>query len=120
MKTAPANPVVHLELHTGDLPGARSFYEAVFGWRPETIKAGSQSYLGLALGESLDGGMVECGAPRPLWLPYVEVRELREVTERARDLGAGVMLEPREGPAGWRSVLTTGTAGEIALWQPKR
>jgi hypothetical protein len=30
-----------------------------------------------------------------------------------------VALEPREGPAGWRSVVTTGVGGEIAFWQPK-
>jgi hypothetical protein len=30
------------------------------------------------------------------------------------------MLSPREGPAGWRSVVSTPAAGEIALWQPKR
>jgi hypothetical protein len=28
-------------------------------------------------------------------------------------------MEPREGPAGWRSVVATPTAGEIAFWQPK-
>ena len=42
------------------------------------------------------------------------------MTERARDLGAAVLLEPREGPAGWRSVLATREGGEIALWQPKQ
>jgi predicted enzyme related to lactoylglutathione lyase len=30
-----------------------------------------------------------------------------------------VLLEPREGPAGWRSVITTPEAGQIALWQQK-
>jgi hypothetical protein len=41
------------------------------------------------------------------------------VTEHARGLGASVLLEPREGPAGWRSVVATRGGGEIALWQPK-
>ena len=30
-----------------------------------------------------------------------------------------VLLEPREGPAGWRSVVATPEGGEIAFWQPK-
>ena len=119
MKALPVNPVVHLELHTGDLRGARSFYEDLFGWRPETIRSGSQSYLALAMGESLDGGIVECGSRRPLWLPYVEVPRIAEFTEHAVALGASVMLEAREGPTGWRSVLTTQAGGEIALWEPK-
>ena len=41
-------------------------------------------------------------------------------TERATRLGAAVLLEPREGPAGWRSVVATTEAGEIALWQYKQ
>ena len=34
-------------------------------------------------------------------------------------LGASVLLAPREGPAGWRSVVATPDGGEIAFWQPK-
>jgi predicted enzyme related to lactoylglutathione lyase len=30
-----------------------------------------------------------------------------------------VVLEPREGPAGWRSVIAAPAGAEIALWQPK-
>ena len=43
-----------------------------------------------------------------------------EPTERARELGAAVVVNAREGPAGWRSVLDEPSAGEFALWQPKR
>ena len=48
--------------------------------------------------------IVQCGTHGPLWLPYVEVERIDEVTERARLAGGLVCLEPREGPAGWRSV----------------
>jgi len=41
------------------------------------------------------------------------------MTERARLLGATVLLEPREGPAGWRSVVAAPAGAELALWQPK-
>jgi predicted enzyme related to lactoylglutathione lyase len=120
MVRAPSHPVVHLELHTGDLPAARAFYAHLCGWRPEQIDTRHGSYLAIAMGGGLDGGVVECATRRPLWLPYVEVREIAETTDRARALGASVLLEPREGPAGWRSVVTTPAAGEIAFWQPKR
>lgn len=116
---APTNPTVHLELHTGNLPCAVAFYTRLFGWHAETIEVGSSSYLGLELGDGIDGGVVECGTERPLWLPYVEVADIAEATERARLLGASVRLEPREGPAGWRSVLSSPTGAEVALWQPK-
>ena len=53
-------------------------------------------------------------------LPYVEVAEIGAATEGARASGAAVLLESREGPTGWRSVIATPAGGEIALWQPKR
>jgi predicted enzyme related to lactoylglutathione lyase len=113
-------PIVHLELHTGDLPAARALYARLCGWRSERIEAGSGSYLALELGGGLGGGIVECETRRPLWLPYVEVPDIREATERARALGASVVLSPREGPAGWRSVVATQSGAELAFWQPKR
>ncbi len=114
-----SHPVVHLELHTGDLPRACAFYARLCGWRPELVHAGESSYLALAMGGALDGGVVECGTARPLWLPYVEVHDVGEATQRARGLGAAVLLEPREGPAGRRSVVTSPAGGEVALWEPK-
>jgi predicted enzyme related to lactoylglutathione lyase len=120
MNSASTNPVVHLELHTGDLPRACSFYAQLCGWRPEQIEAGALSYLALGLGDRVSGGAVECPTQRPLWLPYVEVAEIAAVTERARGLGAKVLLAPREGPAGWRSVVAAPAGGEVAFWQPKR
>ena len=114
-----ANPVVHLELHTGNLSGARDYYTGLCGWRPERIDAAGRSYQALELGGGFGGGIVECEARRPLWLPYVEVTDVAGITDQARQLGASVLLEPREGPAGWRSVVSAPAAGEIAFWQPK-
>ena len=119
MKPLRSNPVVHLELHTGDLPQASGLYAELCGWRPERIETRAGSYLSLELGGGFGGGIVECGTARPLWLPYVEVAEIAEATDRAGKLGASVLLEPREGPAGWRSVVSTPCGGEIAFWQPK-
>jgi predicted enzyme related to lactoylglutathione lyase len=111
--------VVHLELHTGDMACASAYYAQLCGWRPEQIDTANGSYHALGLGGGFDGGIVECGARRALWLPYVEVDQIDATTDRARKLGASVLLEPREGPAGWRSVVATPAGGEIAFWQPK-
>jgi predicted enzyme related to lactoylglutathione lyase len=112
--------VVHLELHTSDLERAGAFYAELCGWRPERIDTRDGSYHALELGGGLGGGIVECGAERSLWLPYVEVRDAAAATDHARLCGGSVLLEPREGPAGWRSVVSTPAGGEIAFWQPKR
>jgi uncharacterized protein len=91
-----SHPVVHLELHTGDLPCASAFYSRLLRWRTERIDAGVSSYLALEFGGGFGGGIVECGTRRPVWLPYVRVDRVDELTERARGLGASVLLEPRE------------------------
>ena len=119
MPHAPA-PLIHLELHTGDLAGAARFYSGLCGWRAERVHTRAGPYVALALGGRVGGGGVECAVPHPLWLPYVEVPEIHAATERARELGARVALDAREGPAGWRSVIATPAGGELALWQRKR
>lgn len=120
MHMSSPRPVVHLELHTGDQARAGAFYANLLGWRRELIDAGSASYLALELGVGFGGGIVECGTARPLWLPYVEVDMIEQSTRHARQLGASVLLTPREGPGGWRSVISAPHCGELALWQPKR
>jgi predicted enzyme related to lactoylglutathione lyase len=75
--------------------------------------------MALDLASGLGGGIVECGTRRATWLPYVQVSRIDTATDLARRLGATVLLGPREGPAGWRSVISTAEAGEIALWQQK-
>ena len=112
--------VVHLELHTSDLDGACALYRELLGWESERIASHRGVYQSLEMGGELCGGVVDCGVARAVWLPYVEVDRIAAATDHARVLGAAVTLEPREGPAGWRSVITTPAGGELALWQPKR
>jgi predicted enzyme related to lactoylglutathione lyase len=111
--------VVHLELHTHDRLRASAFYSELLRWRTERIDVRSGRYHALVLGGELDGGIVECDTRRATWIPYVQVDHVGETTERARGLGARVLLEPREGPAGWRSLIATPEGGAIAFWQPK-
>jgi predicted enzyme related to lactoylglutathione lyase len=113
------HPIVHLELHTSDLAQARSLYSELLRWRPEPIDTDSGSYLALQHGGHLGCGIVECDTPRAVWLPYVEVDRIEHATAHAAELGATVLLDPREGPAGWRSVVATPAGGEIAFWQQK-
>jgi predicted enzyme related to lactoylglutathione lyase len=122
MGDEPRAALVHLELHTGDRSGAEALLREVCGWRTERVAAGSGLYQAFDddLGGAVGGGIVECRTRRSLWLPYVEVDGIAEATQRARRRGASILLEPREGPAGWRSVVATSAGAELALWQPKR
>ncbi len=79
----------------------------------------------MEMGDGVCGGIVECPVRGPVWLPYVEVDEIAATTDRARALGAAVLLEPREGPVGWRGVLATpfggrsrsGSRGNCGAWR---
>jgi predicted enzyme related to lactoylglutathione lyase len=113
------NPVVHLELHTGDLAGACATYAQMCSWDSEQLRTDSGDYTALALGGRVAGGIVQCPVRRAMWLPYVRVHEIRAAIARAVALGAEVLLGPREGPAGWRAVVSTAAGGEVAFWQPK-
>jgi predicted enzyme related to lactoylglutathione lyase len=119
MRSPCLDPVVHLELHTGNRAHASDFYTRLFSWHAETVAVAHCTYHALKLGDRIEGGIVEHDSEGSLWLPYVEVADLVEVTERALGLGAVVVLEPREGPVGWRSILAVPSGARIALWQPK-
>jgi uncharacterized protein len=119
MRPNPTKPVIHLELHTGDLRGAVDFYTRLCGWQPEQIHAGSSSYMALGMGDRVGGGVVECSDGHSLWLPYAKVGDIGETIEQARDLGGNVLLEPREGAEGWRSVVAAPDGTEVAFWQEK-
>ena len=114
-----ANPIVHLELRTANLSRACAFYTESFGWSAETVHAGALTYLALGLGDGIGGGGVEREGD-PAWLAYVEVTAIDRATERALRRGAALVVEPREGPAGWRSIVAAPAGAEVGLWQPKR
>ena len=118
MRAGAGDPVVHLELHTGDAAGAQALYEALCGWRSRFVAGGGAPYLAIEMGRRIGGGIVECDTGRPLWLPYVEVADARAATERAHALGARVLLGPRRGAAGTRAVVRTEHGAEVAFWQP--
>ena len=113
------NPVVHLELRTGDLACACAFYTRLFGWRADILHTSSGDYATLTPGDRIEGGVVEHEAQRANWLPYVEVTDMADLVERARLLGATALLSPREGPAGWRSVLAAPDGGVSLFGSPR-
>src|SRR4051794_27472657 len=115
MNSHETNPVIHLELHTGDMRGAVDFYSRLFGWRPERIHAGAGSYLALGMGNGVGGGVVECEAEHSLWLPYVDVPDVARTTDQAQALGGEGLLRPPQGPEGFRRAGSAPGGGEGAL-----
>jgi predicted enzyme related to lactoylglutathione lyase len=91
-----ANPFVHVELTTHDLPKAKEFYSALFGWQLQDMPMGDgKTYTMINVGDGTGGGMMTAPDPGilPHWLPYVAVDDLAAATQRAKDLGATMIME---------------------------
>ena len=70
-----------------------------------------------------DGGPWAAIAPHEskdaAWVPYVQVEDLHEAHTKAVDLGATVLQEPTEGPAGRYSTIRDTGGARLALFQPR-
>jgi predicted enzyme related to lactoylglutathione lyase len=118
-----ANPFVHMELASTDVAKAKSFYQALFGWKLSDVDMGpGATYTMIDVGEGTGGGMMkqmQPGAPSA-WLPYVLVDDLRASTEKAKANGATVMRDITEVMGmGAFSIITDPTGAALGLWQPK-
>jgi predicted enzyme related to lactoylglutathione lyase len=114
-----ANPFVHLELSTPDLPKAKEFYAKLFNWTiTDNDMGGGMVYSMFKPDDGPGGGMfTKSGSPTG-WLAYVGVDDIDAATKKAESLGASIVRGPHEVPGhGWMTVLTDPTGATIALWQ---
>ena len=118
-----ANPFVHVELNTQDLPRAKEFYGKLFNWQLDDVDMGpGGTYTTIKPGEGTGGGMMKHpmpGAPS-MWLAYVLVDDIKAATAQAKALGATVMKDVDEVPdMGWLSIIVDPTGAMLGLWQTK-
>jgi predicted enzyme related to lactoylglutathione lyase len=117
-----ANPFVHVELHTKDLPKAKQFYRSLFGWelKDETMPGGGGTYTMIGVGEGTGGGMMADDKTPPQWLAYIGVDDVRTKTAQAKSLGATVLQDVMDvGEYGTMSVLRDPSGAAFAMWQSK-
>ncbi len=107
------------ELHTTDPDAATAFYAKLLGYTTQTHDMGpAGSYTMLRRGDKERGGMMKSAMNASFWLSYVLVANVDATTDKARGLGATVIVEPRDIPGFGRfSVLTDPTGASIALWK---
>ena len=93
-----ARPVVHWEIAATDPDAQADFYRSMFGWE---IGDGPIMNIEAGLGAPEPGpaGHIRQGDAPGVSL-YVQVRDLRESLDRARSLGAAVVVEPFDVPGG--------------------
>ena len=87
------------ELMTRDAKKAGAFYTALFGWTAKANKA-MPNYTEFSVQGVAQGGMMEMDATMgdvpPNWLPYFRVADADKTAARAKELGAAIMMGPRD------------------------
>jgi len=110
------------ELMTSNHGSAFRFYSELFGWKKlEEMSMGEMgSYLVYGIGEKRLGGMMtlakEAGMP-PVWIYYVQTRDLEAAIGRATNKGAKVINGPMDVPGGRIAQLIDSQGALFALHQ---
>jgi uncharacterized protein len=111
------------DLGTTDAHGAKSFYTSLFGWEAEDLPVGEGFVYTMLRKNGLEVAalyrMQEEGQP-PNWLSYVTVSSADEAAEKARELGASLIVEPMDVLDVGRQVVIQDPQGAVfAVWEPR-
>ena len=112
------------ELMTTDIESAKSFYGEVVGWESRDMEMGSGNiYTMFSSGGTDRAGCMPVppgaeGMP-PAWLTYLGVGDVDATAEKARSLGATIMMEPFDVPTvGRLAILADPTGTVVGLFSP--
>lgn len=90
------------ELMTSDLDGAKSFYQAIFGWTLEKMDMEGVEYSIGSAGDTQVSGMMttpaEAEGMPPMWGGYVTVDDVEASARQVVELGGKVLIEPKDIP----------------------
>ena len=109
------------ELHTADVPGAKSFYPAVFGWATQDVPMGAFDYtLVRPRGggeETTFGGLMPldpqltAAGLTTTWQPYFEVADCDATVAKTGEHGGTVVMPSQDVPGVGRMAALTDPAG---------
>lgn len=111
-----ASGFVWFDLRAKHPPAAADFYGKLLGWN---VQPDGESAATVAGESGPWAAIVPQGPGEPAWVPYVQVEDVDSATERAVVLGAEVLQEATEGPAGRFSTIVDPGGAALALWQPR-
>jgi hypothetical protein len=84
------------ELATTDLPGTRDFYISVFGWGTEGDANNPNAAIFTIGGKPVCGAHAANPGEHPAWSIWFAVDDCDASTEKARGLGASVLMPPTD------------------------
>ncbi len=111
------NPFVHIELSADDVAAAKKFYKSVFDWK---LKDVSGPYTMIDVGKGTGGGMAGKQMPNQptMWLPYVEVTDVKKTIAKAQSAGAKVLVEYMPiGEMGAIGVFVDPQGAPLGVWE---
>jgi uncharacterized protein len=114
---------VWFEHLSNDIPKARKFYDALFGWHTESMPIGDRRYSMILNGDGTTstgiGGYGAAAADaRPCWMSYLSVPDVDETYRNALAAGASSVSAPMDyGPVGRGAVLTDPTGAVFSVWK---
>jgi predicted enzyme related to lactoylglutathione lyase len=122
----PAGAFVWVELGTYDQAAAKTFYGALFGWKPNDMPMGPDEHYTIFRLDGRDTAAAYTlhpdrsgGAPPP-WMPYISVESADDMAARATQMGGKVPAPPMDiFDAGRMAAVEDPTGATFSLWQPK-
>lgn len=121
MTTTPHLPgkFVWFEHVSDDIPKARAFYDALFGWRSDAVPVGAQQYHMIQNRDAGIGGFRSAtnGMPNH-WISYLSVPDVDASTQAAVAAGAALLMPPTDfDPIGRGSAITDPTGAALCIWK---
>jgi len=121
--------VVHFELVADDPEKLSEFYKGLFGWQIDKMPMeGGEPYYMMTTGPSgeqgptepgyIGGGLFKKMAPEQVPMNYVNVEDTDAYIEKAKGLGAQVLMGKMPVPGmGWTAQLKDPQGNAFGLWQ---
>jgi uncharacterized protein len=103
------------ELGTTDVDGAQRFYEKVFDWTTKDMGEEFGGYRIFHRGDDQIAGLMANQDPSipAAWTPYVGVEDTDAACATAKELGAGVIVEPTDVPTVGRFAILKDPQGAV-------
>ena len=114
---------VWFEHLSADIPKARKFYDALFGWHTESMPMGTQRYSMILNGdgttsEGIGGYRSVAPTERAAWLGYISVDDVDARYAAALAAGATGVAAPADvGTFGRSATITDPTGAAVCLWK---
>lgn len=111
------NPLVHFEFVADNPEALAEFYRKLFDWTIEKFEGGME-YWSVTTGSTPGGGIARRESPEQMQTIYFDVPSVDDYLQKARGLGAKVIVEKFEvGDMGWGALIADPDGNLLGLWE---